>query len=170
MRSRMLADVIFGDSDHLIEKNHEGNVRYRKLVNDYRRLYQSTKENEDRYLVVAEVVRIWRSLEPPGRFLVSTEPGQGETPYHDIGDEDARRRTSQQLSGIQDIKHRDDITASTAASSTVSSCRREGTAAETTRESQPKRPSASKECFAGSFRGIVMGMFGKDSFMNQYLP
>jgi hypothetical protein len=122
-------------------------------------------------VVVAEVVRIWRSLEPPGRFLVSTEPAMSTFPMHDIGDNDARKRTAKLLMGVDysNSKQQDDITASTAGSSTVSR-------QEHTHEPRIRRVANvaghGGECFGGSFRGLILSLFSrnKDSIMNQYLP
>jgi len=48
--------------------------------------------------VAEEVVRIWRKLDPPGRFLVRTDPSLGDdSTWHDVGDKRARKKASQAL-------------------------------------------------------------------------
>ena len=129
--------------DKCFSYRHDGQheQRFRQLSEDYADLYQSSRSEEEKLIVVTEVVRIWRSQEPVGRFLVRTEPKRGEkSPYHDIGDESARRRTVQLLLLADDgtsalpkgntsnhqrrsqprRKNQDDTTASTSASSSLS--------------------------------------------------
>lgn len=165
-----LIDVIFArPGEHVMPTSHSGNRHFRRLLHDYKELYRSTAEEEDQGVVVAEVVRIWRSREPPGRFLDSTDPAEASFPLHDIGDDDARRRTSKLLrrGHVCSTKHRDDVTASTAGSSTIT--RRESTGPGRGAKRAPRT-----ECFGfgGSFRGLVVSLFAsnKDSIMNQYLP
>jgi len=89
------------------------NVRFQRLLEDYAVLYnrRSSSSFSEQSNVVAEVVRIWRSQEPIGRFLVPTKPYNnprssnrsssgddvGGGPYHDVGDETARDWTSRLL-------------------------------------------------------------------------
>ena len=48
--------------------------------------------------VAAEVVKLWRSQSPAGRFLTMTNPSQrDDTAWHDIGDKEAIKKTSQCL-------------------------------------------------------------------------
>ena len=48
--------------------------------------------------VAAEVVKLWRSQSPAGRFLAMTTPTQrDDTTWHDIGDKEAIKKTSQCL-------------------------------------------------------------------------
>lgn len=158
--------MIFSRHRHAIHDDHSGNRLFRRLVNDYRKLYISAAELEDKGVVVEEVVRLWRSREPPGRFLERTE--SAPFPLHDIGDDDARRRISQLLqrgNGVS-VKHRDDVTASTAESSTVHNMGENTVATRAAR-------NAPRQWFGGSFRGLVLNIFAgssKDSIMNQYLP
>ena len=163
-----LVDVVFTRDHRIIYDDHSGNCLFRRLVHDYKRLYRSSLETEDREVVVAEVVRIWRSREPPGRFLESTHPTTSKFPLHDIGDDEARIRTTQLLGGgskAKKVKPRDDVTASTADSSTLHNTR------ENTIAGRPRRGTP-LECFGGSFRGLVMHFFAgsNDPIMNQYLP
>jgi hypothetical protein len=45
-----------------------------------------------------EVVHLWRSLDPPGRFLTKTDAAQGDDSlWHDVGDKKAREKASQCL-------------------------------------------------------------------------
>ena len=158
--------------DHVYSNNYSGNRLFRRLVDDYRTLFRSSAEAEDQEVVVSEVVRVWRSREPPGRFLESTHPAISHFPLHDIGDEDARRRTSKLLRRRSDAnsKNLDDVTASTAESSTLptGTARRQNTAS-----GRAQGRADRGDCFGGSFRGLVMSLFAghnKDSIINQYLP
>jgi hypothetical protein len=164
---------------------HHGNRRFSRLIKDYTELYRSAHEAQDRELVVTEVVRLWRSLDPPGRFLdpteATTEAATATTTteeplllvYHDIGDEAARQRAEKLLGGEQESvasgsvssKHKDDNTASTANSS---SGKVGSTATSRSREThQTERAIAARsdhaygDCFAGSFRGFLLGLFAR---------
>ena len=44
------------------------------------------------------MVQIWRNLDPPGRFLIRTDPSLGDdSTWHDVGDKRARKKASQAL-------------------------------------------------------------------------
>ncbi|CAB9516160.1 expressed unknown protein [Seminavis robusta] len=183
-------DVIFRPDLYTIDRHsrHSGNRRFSRLIVDHKDLYRSNRKKEDRELVLTEVVRIWRSLDPPGRFLAQTESTQSAqqdtlplvgTVYHDIGDEDARERTAKLLKGnygrLANNKHRDDNTASTANSSTWLSSRAGGSAESSAEQAAVStRLGRKTDCFGGSIRGCIMGFFAKradkEGILNQYLP
>ena len=72
--------------------NHNpGNKRFREMVNDSRSVYESAKKQE-KTIIVKEVVKKWRSLDPPGKFVKQDEFTKL---WVDVGDEKAITRTSQ---------------------------------------------------------------------------
>mgnify|MGYP005847332587 CR=1 FL=1 len=76
---------------------HCGNISFRQLVEDHKNTYYAApRANKSR--VVAEVVRKWRAMSPPGRFLTRTHPAWGdESPWHDVGDRRALKKASHSL-------------------------------------------------------------------------
>jgi len=77
--------------------NHIGNVRFRQLVQGHKLRYLAAPKI-DKPRVAREVVQIWRSLDPPGRFLTKTKVDNGDSsPWHDVGDKKAREKASQCL-------------------------------------------------------------------------
>eukprot|EP00566_Odontella_aurita_P014245 CAMPEP_0113590866 /NCGR_PEP_ID=MMETSP0015_2-20120614/36921_1 /TAXON_ID=2838 /ORGANISM="Odontella" /LENGTH=530 /DNA_ID=CAMNT_0000497123 /DNA_START=817 /DNA_END=2405 /DNA_ORIENTATION=- /assembly_acc=CAM_ASM_000160 len=93
--------------------NHTGNIRFRKLVNKHKMSYLAATKVE-KPKVAREVVKIWRAMDPPGRFLARTSgdgdkgeekksPGGGKdgkdsgVVWHDVGDKKAREKASQCL-------------------------------------------------------------------------
>eukprot|EP00934_Nitzschia_sp_Nitz4_P008658 Nitzschia sp. Nitz4//scaffold13_size275219//201692//203668//NITZ4_000901-RA/size275219-processed-gene-0.159-mRNA-1//-1//CDS//3329536095//8648//frame0 len=84
--------------------NHVGNVRFRQLVNEHKIRYLECNK-VDKPKVAREVVKLWRSLDPPGRFLQrldETRRGPGSIQDENIvwvecGDKKAREKTSQCL-------------------------------------------------------------------------
>jgi hypothetical protein len=161
---------------------HNGNRRFGRLIKDYTALYCSAHQAQDRELVVMEVVRMWRSLEPPGRFLEPTEASEVAAAtttdeqlllvYHDIGDEAARQRAEKLLGGEQEsvtstslsCKHQDDNTASTANSSGWiggSTARSRGAHQSERAMVSARTNPAYGDCFGGSFRGFLLGLFAK---------
>jgi hypothetical protein len=73
--------------------HHPGNKRYRKLVEQRKGDYVSSKRL-DKPLVALDIIREWRSQDPPGRFLkVDDKTGL----WNDVGDKKAREKTSQAL-------------------------------------------------------------------------
>lgn len=76
---------------------HTGNITFRKLVEDHKDKYYGAPRSS-KSSVVAEVVRKWRSMDPPGRFLTRTHPGSGEdSSWHDVGDRRALKKSSHSL-------------------------------------------------------------------------
>lgn len=81
--------------------NHSGNVKFRKLVNEHKMRYFAAPK-VDKPKVAREVVKIWRELTPPGRFLArkaAPDPGSGDqnVTWSDVGDKKAREKASQCL-------------------------------------------------------------------------
>ena len=93
---------------------HPGNIKFRKLVAAHKLRYLAATKC-DKPAVAKDVVREWRAMDPPGRFLAkmdskSDEVGGGESNnnektnnakapeyWHDIGDKKAREKASQCL-------------------------------------------------------------------------
>jgi len=84
-------DVLFGRGGGT--NHHEGNKRYRKLVEKRKMDYVNSKRL-DKPLVALDIIRGWREQKPPGRFLkLDDKTGMWE----DVGDKKAREKTSQAL-------------------------------------------------------------------------
>ena len=49
--------------------NHAGNVKFRLMVNGSNKLRYLAASKADKPRVAADVVKLWRALDPPGRFL-----------------------------------------------------------------------------------------------------
>ncbi|KAL3802274.1 hypothetical protein ACHAWO_013179 [Cyclotella atomus] len=83
---------------------HPGNIKFRKLVAAHKLRYLAASKS-DKPSVAREVVKEWRSLNPPGRFLAKmdenngNEDGNGDQPvvWYDVGDKKAREKASQCL-------------------------------------------------------------------------
>lgn len=56
--------------------NHEGNIRFRKMVAEQKRRYL-TADKRDKPQVARDIVQMWREQDPPGRFLAQDKPGGG---------------------------------------------------------------------------------------------
>ena len=54
--------------------NHEGNIRFRKMVAEQKRRYL-TADKRDKPQVARDIVQMWREQDPPGRFLAQDKPG-----------------------------------------------------------------------------------------------
>lgn len=84
--------------------NHKGNVKFRKLVLEHKMRYFACSK-VDKPKVAREVVAIWRSLTPPGRFLArkdESKRGPGsvhsrDNLWHEVDDQKAREKASQCL-------------------------------------------------------------------------
>lgn len=77
--------------------NHIGNIRFRQLVNGHKLRYLAATKSE-KPMVSREVVTIWRSLVPPGRFLKQQTSADGKSGlWSDVGDKKAREKASQCL-------------------------------------------------------------------------
>ena len=99
---RPLSNIVEpGPNDRLFGRgggtnHHPGNKLYRQMVDDKKSKYLSSKQF-DKPLVAMEVVHEWRALDPPGRFLKQDDDTKLWT---DVGDERARKKTSQALRDI----------------------------------------------------------------------
>uniref|UniRef100_A0A8J9X4D0 DUF6824 domain-containing protein n=1 Tax=Phaeodactylum tricornutum TaxID=2850 RepID=A0A8J9X4D0_PHATR len=97
-----LHDVLLGRGGGT--NNHQGNVFFRKLVNEHKMRYLACSK-VDKPKVAREVVCLWRKLTPPGRFLSRHEearrgPGSvkaADTLWYEVGDKKAREKASQCL-------------------------------------------------------------------------
>ena len=70
-----------------------GNIKFRRIVEDLKPTYQQAKRT-DKPVVAMNVVKDWRALNPPGRFLARNKFTRF---WDDIGDETAREKCSQAL-------------------------------------------------------------------------
>lgn len=94
-------DCLFGRGGGT--NHHPGNKRYRKLVEENKARYLSSKRL-DKPLVAIEIINEWRALDPPGRFLKQDE----ETKlWNDVGEKKAREKTSQALREKTPVKQRE---------------------------------------------------------------
>lgn len=84
-------DVLYGRGGGT--NHHPGNKRYRKMVEERKLDYVNSKRL-DKPLVALEIIKFWRSQEPPGRFLKLDEKSGL---WQDVGDKKAREKTSQAL-------------------------------------------------------------------------
>ena len=77
------SDCLCGRGGHAT--NHPGNVHFRMMVSKYKDYYMGLSRY-GKLQVAAEVVKMWRSQSPAGRFLAMTNPNDREnTAWHDIG-------------------------------------------------------------------------------------
>jgi hypothetical protein len=84
--------------------NHCGNIKFRKLVNEHKMRYLACSK-VDKPKVAREVVRLWRMMEPPGRFLAcrdGTKTGLrsvqvADSMWFEVCDKKARVKASQCL-------------------------------------------------------------------------
>jgi len=84
-------DVLYGRGGGT--NHHPGNKRYRSMVERRKGDYVNSKRL-DKPLVALEIIKEWRSQDPPGRFL-KMEENTGM--WSDVGDKKAREKTSQAL-------------------------------------------------------------------------
>jgi len=84
-------DVLMGRGGGI--NNKIGNIKFRELVRQQKLRYLAAKK-VDKPKVAVDVVRMWRSLSPPGRFI---EPTPGTKYFHDVGDRKAQLKASQCL-------------------------------------------------------------------------
>ncbi|KAL9182337.1 hypothetical protein ACHAXT_012989 [Thalassiosira profunda] len=71
---------------------HPGNLKFRKMVEDRKPAYKAAGRGKKPELAAA-LVREWRALDPPGRFLKLNN----NRLYDDIGDSEAKAKCSQAL-------------------------------------------------------------------------
>lgn len=68
---------------------------FRTLVEKFKSNYVHASRYE-KAQVTADVVRMWRTQSPPGRFLIMTDPSKGDASrWHDIGDKGATKKVAQ---------------------------------------------------------------------------
>lgn len=84
-------DVLYGRGGGT--NHHEGNKRYRKMV-ELRKVDYVNSKRLDKPLVALDIIRQWRDQKPPGRFLKLDE---ASGLWSDVGDKKAREKTSQAL-------------------------------------------------------------------------
>ena len=94
-------DCLFGRGGGT--NHHPGNKRYRKLVEEKKDKYLSSKRL-DKPLVAMEIINEWRNLDPPGRFLKQDEITKL---WNDVGEKKAREKTSQALREKTPVKQRE---------------------------------------------------------------
>lgn len=76
---------------------HVGNVQFRKLLAMYRPAYMSKAIKKiEKSNISSKIIQTIRNMDPPGRFLVEVDGG-----WFEIGDKEARRKTSQ---AIREVK------------------------------------------------------------------
>ena len=81
---------------------HPGNIKFRKLVAAHKLRYLAASKS-DKPAVAREVVKEWRNLNPPGRFLAKADEGSNDANgdqlvvWFDVGDKKAREKASQCL-------------------------------------------------------------------------
>ena len=104
-----LPSLLTGKTDR-----HPGNIQWRLVIEEKKDEYMSSIRAR-KQIIAMEVVRIWRGLSPPGRFLQKNE----ETGlWDDIGNEDACIKCSHTLRERKGKKRKnpnDDVTASSSA-------------------------------------------------------
>lgn len=80
--------------------NNEGNKLFRQLVKQHKLRYIAAAK-VDKPNVAREVVKLWRALEPPGRFLMKVplklDDVTNDDLWYDVGDDRARMKASQCL-------------------------------------------------------------------------
>ena len=95
-------DVLLGRGKNI--HNHVGNATYRSFVDKHRWRYLSCSK-KDKPIVVREIVKAWRQLDPPGRFLERKVAPKGseemtgpkDFDYVEVGQRKAEQKTSQRL-------------------------------------------------------------------------
>lgn len=84
-------DVLYGRGGGT--NHHPGNKRYRTMV-ECRKVDYVNSKRLDKPLVALEIIKEWRTQDPPGRFLKMDE---NTGLWCDVGDKKAREKTSQAL-------------------------------------------------------------------------
>lgn len=84
-------DVLYGRGGGT--NHHPGNKRYRVMV-ERRKVDYVNSKRLDKPLVAYEIIKEWRTQDPPGRFLKMDE---NTGMWCDVGDKKAREKTSQAL-------------------------------------------------------------------------
>lgn len=76
---------------------HPGNLKYRTLIDSCKPRYNQATTKYERSKLAANIVTMWRSQTPEGRFLTKTHPLESDSVWHDIGNKDAIKKVSQTL-------------------------------------------------------------------------
>ena len=78
--------------------SHPGNIKFRRLIATHKLRYLAATK-VDKPNVARDVVKEWRALNPPGRFLAKINPKDksSSAPYNDVGNKKAREKASQCL-------------------------------------------------------------------------
>ena len=84
-------DCLFGRGGGT--NHHPGNKLYRQRVEDKKELYLKSKRL-DKPIVAMDIIKEWRDMDPPGRFLKQDDVTKL---WNDVGDKKAREKTSQAL-------------------------------------------------------------------------
>lgn len=177
----VLLDVILEattsrDGESSLVQYHEvtGNKRFQKLIGQSSEKYRAASCKEEQDKVVSNVVRMWRSLKPTGRFLAPTA-AQSSPPttvslcmyYHDVGTHEAKLRIEKLLEDTQNrarIKYaRDDFTTASTTSADSDSL-----------PSQKRRKgNGVDDCFGGGLRTLILYFVSQkheNGVLNQFLP
>lgn len=80
-----------GESNH-----HIGNANFRKHTESFKNRYKKALKQE-KPRIAREVVMAWRNQSPPGRFLSRRDPKVSDSPWYDVGDSMALKRTTKTL-------------------------------------------------------------------------
>ena len=83
-------DVLFGRGNFV--NRHVGNLNFRKLCRENKATYSKCSKLEKKSISI-KIVKSIRELDPAGRFLKRNKQGQ----WFDVGDQEAREKTSQAL-------------------------------------------------------------------------
>ena len=83
-------DVLFGRGNNV--NRHVGNLKFRQLCREHKAHYVMCTKLEKKSVSV-NIVNHVRNMDPPGRFLRKDAEGQ----WVDVGDQEAREKTSQAL-------------------------------------------------------------------------
>jgi len=76
-----------------VSLRHLGNIKFRRIVEGMKPSYKAAARG-NKLIIAMKIVSDWRVLNPPGRFLMlNKQTGL----WDDIGDEEARKSTSQKL-------------------------------------------------------------------------
>jgi hypothetical protein len=82
----------------LSQNYHVGNHRFRLQADEYSERYH-TAARKEKAAIVKELVDTWRGRDPPGRFLIRTDPAKGESSlWHDVGEDMATKKAAKTLS------------------------------------------------------------------------
>jgi len=87
----LLSGVAYpGDHDVMLGRggeanHHPGNTKFRALVSVLKPRYKNAC-NQEKANIARQLVTLWRTMNPPGRFLTRTQPGVLSSCWYDVGD------------------------------------------------------------------------------------